>query len=190
MITELTRQFLEIWSFHGDENIQVVVFWVETLCSDVAQCQEYMVLQNVSIPPNHYTASQPRRPWVECVESVSFDRQSHEWEEFQFSWDREDWTGNEIMKQIIRMYVWFGNLKASHFNLNVSGIRYLTKNCQTFNFLDRVETLEVRWSRGILARLVANYCSVCFRECKVKVRGKLSLCCTKYHALETYPELN
>jgi hypothetical protein len=52
--------------------IQVVVFWVEARCSDVAGHQLFkrslhtedgnnMVLENVGILSYHYTASEPRR---------------------------------------------------------------------------------------------------------------------------------
>jgi hypothetical protein len=54
--------------------VQVVVFWVMTPCSVVVGYQRFRVedggskdLRSVHIIPQHYTASQPRRPRFACV---------------------------------------------------------------------------------------------------------------------------
>jgi len=42
--------------------IRVEILWVTTPCSVVVGCQRSMDVWNVGILPQHYTASQPRRP--------------------------------------------------------------------------------------------------------------------------------
>jgi hypothetical protein len=53
--------------------IQVMIFWVVTLCSDVGYHPEdggSMILRNVYVLPHHYMLSQPRRLHLD-VEGVS-----------------------------------------------------------------------------------------------------------------------
>jgi hypothetical protein len=48
--------------------IEVEVFWVVTPCSsNDPEDGGSKVLRNVDILPQHYTASQPRRPRLECT---------------------------------------------------------------------------------------------------------------------------
>jgi hypothetical protein len=76
---------VEIWGFHDGE-IQVEVFWV-------------VDLWNVGILPLHYTASQPKRPWIFTAVKASNLASGTSIGTLQFTLHPEDWD-NDVLRNV------------------------------------------------------------------------------------------